>query len=311
MKHLIENWKRFLVEAKKGPHQIYCDMDGVLVDFVAGAVKQINEDISDSNLPSRDENGKLTRLGKLRVALHRADADSISADQLEKFSSNRSPVRTAAIKYMYARLDNDVEFWANLPWMPNGRNLWNTIKKYQPHILTHPMGVGSEEGKERWIQKNLSPVPEEIYMSGQKYKWATKDGAKNILIDDFSTNIEPWKKHGGIGIHYEDENIAEAIEKLQELGFSVLRDPHEHDLHEPDIDHDIDDEDDGLYEVKRSLELRQEFKKMILEEQGMEQDSEESHHGEDRGLYIDPETGIITVLSEKDLKPTRSKKTNS
>jgi len=310
MDPILENWKRFLVEAKKGPHQIYCDMDGVLVDFVAGAIKQINEDISNASLPSRAETGKLTRLGKLRVALNRADMESISADELEKFSSSRSPVRTAAIKYMYARLDNDVEFWANLPWMPKGRDLWNTIKNFQPHILTHPMGVGSEEGKEQWIKKNLSPVPEEIYMSGQKYKWATKGGGKNILIDDFVTNIEPWEDHGGIGIHYEDENLAEAVEKLQELGFSVLRDPHEHDLHEPEIDHDVYEEE-GLAEIKGSSNFRQKLKKMIMEEKFAEPIKQESPVIEGKGLYTDPETGVLTVLSEKDLDLNRFKKTKN
>ena len=68
MKLLFENWRRFLIEAKQGPHQIYCDMDGVLVDFVAGVVKQINEDVGNARLENQ-ENGKFSLLGKLRRAM--------------------------------------------------------------------------------------------------------------------------------------------------------------------------------------------------------------------------------------------------
>ena len=37
MKLLLEKWRRYLNEEQT--YQIYCDMDGVLVDFVAGVVE--------------------------------------------------------------------------------------------------------------------------------------------------------------------------------------------------------------------------------------------------------------------------------
>ena len=33
----------------------------------------------------------------------------------------------AARNYMYSRFQNDEEFWATLPWMPEGKKLWNYI----------------------------------------------------------------------------------------------------------------------------------------------------------------------------------------
>ena len=53
-------------------------------------------------------------------------------------------------------------------------------------------GEGSKRGKQRWIENNLSPLPKKIFMSHEKYKWAITNGKPNVLIDDFTINIEPW-----------------------------------------------------------------------------------------------------------------------
>jgi hypothetical protein len=45
MKLLIENFKSFINEQEDNLPQIYCDMDGVLVDFERGVVDQINKDL--------------------------------------------------------------------------------------------------------------------------------------------------------------------------------------------------------------------------------------------------------------------------
>lgn len=229
MKLLIENWRRFLTEAQQGPHQIYCDMDGVLVDFVAGAIRQINEDVSDKQLSNRDEStGKLNYLGQLRMILRREGIDNIDNKHIEKNFEGPKKVRKAAIKYMYVRLSDDERFWANLPWMPGGRDLWNAIKRYDPIILTAPMGKGSEEGKRQWISKNLSPNPQDIIMSHDKFNWAMADGERNILIDDFMSNIKPWKSNGGIPIHHDHKDTKHTMDKLTQAGFKVLQSPNEH-----------------------------------------------------------------------------------
>jgi len=245
MKLLFENWRLYLAEAKQGPHQIYCDMDGVLVDFVAGAIKKINLDVNDKNMPSIDkDSNKLTSLGRLRNALKREDLSAIEEEHIEKYGPKASPLRKAAIKYMYISLAEDADFWASLPWMPGGKELWNTIKKYGPYILTAPMGKGSEEGKRRWIAKNLHPAPEQIYMSHDKFNWAMDDGQRNVLIDDFKTNVVPWRKNGGIAIHHDDEDMKNTLDKLTEIGFTVLRQPNEHTDDEPEEERSADDRED-------------------------------------------------------------------
>ncbi len=229
MKLIIENWRKYLAEAQQAPHKLYCDMDGVLVDFVTGAINQINEDVNDKQLSSQDEStGKLNYLGQLRMVMRREGLDIIGHEHIEKNAEGPQKVRKAAIKYMYKRLADDDKFWAKLPWMEGGRDLWNAIKRFEPAILTAPMGKGSEEGKRQWINRHLKPVPEEIHMSHDKFNWAMSDGQKNVLIDDFISNIKPWKAHGGIPIHHDHKDMKHTMDKLTQAGFKVLQTPNEH-----------------------------------------------------------------------------------
>ena len=42
MRLLLENWRKFIKEEEDSfPYQVYCDMDGVLVDFIKGTVNYI------------------------------------------------------------------------------------------------------------------------------------------------------------------------------------------------------------------------------------------------------------------------------
>tara|TARA_B100000287_G_scaffold256672_1_gene241281 strand:- start:280 stop:921 length:642 start_codon:yes stop_codon:yes gene_type:complete len=205
MKVLIENWREFIKEQKE--LQIYCDMDGVLVDFEQGVVDQINDDLS--MLEARGDSKKLKAL---RAALESAGREYVTLDDLRGKSTAVEAVR----KYMYARVGDDENFWANLPWMPNGKRLWDAIASHNPQILTSPMQEGSERGKQIWIENNLKPLPKQIHMSHEKYKWANES---SVLIDDWDKNIIPWDQSGGIAIKHSDADIDKTLKKLAELGF--------------------------------------------------------------------------------------------
>ena len=190
------------------PYQIYCDMDGVLVDFENGAIKQINQDLKNKSLHGKE-------LDELRMALSDLGRDTVTLEDLSKMDKERrlQPARD----YMYVRLSNDEEFWANLPWMSGGKELWNHISQFNPHILTAPMrGVGSKNGKKLWIKENLTPGPQNIHMSHEKYNWAVDEsGQPNVLIDDFTSNTVPWRESGGVAILHTD--VKKTIEQLREL----------------------------------------------------------------------------------------------
>ena len=210
MKLLLEKWQQLLNEQKLP--QIYCDMDGVLVDFEAGIVEQLNKDIHDIEETHKDT-------GKLRAALEKLGRDHIIIDDVRGKSDASRVVRD----YMYARVGNNSEFWSDLPWMPGGKELWDFISPYRPHILTSPMQKGSEIGKAFWIDAQLGGLSEEqeVIMSHEKYKHAlNEDGSKNILIDDWSKNTIPWANAGGIAIQHVGGNTDATIATLKELGFT-------------------------------------------------------------------------------------------
>jgi len=212
---MLKQWRTFLNEEQNRLPQIYCDMDGVLVDFELGVVNQINIDIKDGSIPDRTPAGRLTDMGRLRKVLKASGRElQIDISDIRKGGDVK-----AARSYMYDRFGNDVEFWANLPPMEGGAELWNFISPYGPHILTSPMEEGSQLGKRQWLQKNLNPQPNEVFMSHNKWKWATTDGKPNVLIDDWDKNLVPWAENGGIAIRCAFGDSASAIAKLKEIGF--------------------------------------------------------------------------------------------
>jgi hypothetical protein len=216
MKLLLENWKGFLKEQNTNLPQIYCDMDGVLVDFEQGVVNQINKDLKVIR-QMRD----IKNLSKIQNVLDRLGIEEVTIDHFRGSVSEAEKFDGALRNYMYGRVGNDADFWAKLPWMPGGKELWSFISSHNPHILTSPMQKGSEIGKAFWIDENLNPKPDQIYMSSDKYKWALDNtGEPNILIDDWSKNTVPWDKKGGIAIQHVNGNTAATIATLKELGFS-------------------------------------------------------------------------------------------
>ena len=108
-----------------------------------------------------------------------------------------------------------VRFWAGMPWMPEGEELYRYIKKYKPTILTSPSrDESSRIGKGVWVKRNMSGVPVKFgYKSTGKAKYA---GPNKILIDDREDNIAAWKAAGGIGILF--KNTEQVKNELSKLG---------------------------------------------------------------------------------------------
>ena len=173
----MRDYKEFYREAKGDKPRIYCDMDGVLCDFIVQAKK----------------------------------ATGVI------FTQDKSDEHWEVIK-KYPK------FWSNMPWMPGGKQLWNYINKYKPHILSAYTieDPNCKPGKRTWLRRNVSVSSGNINLVRRrdKKKFAMKSGGNRqpaILIDDFKNNVDEFKAAGGIGIHH--TSASKTISELKRLGF--------------------------------------------------------------------------------------------
>ena len=155
-------------------YTIYSDMDGVLTDFDA-RFKEFSKGIAPRDYENKFGTKKFWNL-----------VDNIGGK----------------------------DFWANMDWMPDGKQYWSYIQKYDPIILTAPsMNSVSRLGKRQWRDGNLPGVSMKMASARNKPNYSKRNA---ILIDDREDTIAAWNAMGGIGIHH--TSAANTINKLKELG---------------------------------------------------------------------------------------------
>ena len=156
-------------DALKGDYKIYCDMDGVLVDFDKGYFDLTGEKASFNTDPKQFW----------------------------------EPITKAG-----------AAFWIKLKWMPDGKQLWDYIKPYNPDLLSAPSQQESSRiGKRVWVKRELPDTKLILRQADRKQEFATPN---SILIDDRADNIQRWKDAGGIGIVH--TSAADTIQQLKDLG---------------------------------------------------------------------------------------------
>ncbi len=102
-------------------------------------------------------------------------------------------------KDMWEAIYSIPNFFESLPWIPEGKTLWNYIKPLNPIILTGlPASSNGEQQKRIWCAAHLgNNVPVIVCKSKDKQQYAQPNA---VLIDDRNDNIMQWKAAGGIGI---------------------------------------------------------------------------------------------------------------
>lgn len=154
---------------------IYCDMDGVLADFLKFTGEFLGRDFKDSDWSELPDNT-----------------------------------------------------YALLPPMPDAKQLWGFIGKYDPFILTAypkaergPISKRAPEDKTIWMKKHFG-VPKSRMLpvmrkDKQQFAIDGRDGRPNLLIDDHADNIKQFRAKGGLGIVH--TSAANTIRELKKLGY--------------------------------------------------------------------------------------------
>jgi len=173
--------------------KIYFDMDGVLVDFAYGA--RMCQNFADLNHPSED----------------------------------LSPEQREAKRLFWLQIEQQDNFWCNLPVMDGAEQLLTVAKSVgEIFILSKTPGkkhfVNAEkyvqfvaDEKRKWVLKHLGKFfdNEHIIICDSKKGALAKPSHEDILIDDRCENIAEWESCGGHGILF--INSIDSVNKLKNL----------------------------------------------------------------------------------------------
>lgn len=141
----------------------YLDMDGVLVDFVTGAHKLH---------------------GKMPFRMSEIDWNFDKGFDIpaEKFWG-----------------DMGREFWANLDWTPEGKDLLRGIEKifgaHNVALLSSPIQTdGCRDGKADWVRRHIPQYEDRLMTGRNKFLFA---GPTKVLVDDHDKNLTQFCLGGG------------------------------------------------------------------------------------------------------------------
>lgn len=148
------------------------------------------------------------------------DMDGVIADfdkrfeQFFKMSPREYESKFGKEKFWEGIAKEGVKFWVGIPWMPQGKQLWDYIKQYNPILLSAPSRENeSRLGKRLWVKNNIPGTKLVLANATAKQNYS---GKNKILIDDREDNIEQWKSKGGIGILFKSTD--QVIDELKQYG---------------------------------------------------------------------------------------------
>lgn len=112
------------------------------------------------------------------------------------------------------------EFYANLPWMPDGKKIWNAVKHLSPTVLTGCPKTFTEQAavdKRAWCARELGPdVPVITCLSANKSDYLEPG---DVLADDWPQYADKWVTRGGIFVHH--THWRTTLTELASHGFDV------------------------------------------------------------------------------------------
>ena len=122
--------------------------------------------------------------------------------------------------YMWSTLAKTDGFYRHLPWIGEGKDLWNTLSVFGPVILTGvPRGKWAVAQKLDWCERELGSKTEVITCytreKPEKAGELCPEGIIPVLIDDRDKILEAWEKMSGIFIHH--KNVQDSLCRFDKI----------------------------------------------------------------------------------------------
>jgi hypothetical protein len=119
---------------------------------------------------------------------------------------------------MYDAIEKAGEsFWADMEFKPDGKELWEIVRRFNPVLLSSPGKFSAApSGKALWVKNNLPGTT--LFLSENKSEYIDPYEL-SVLIDDMKKNIGVWEEAGGVGILHTSTSNTER--KFLELLWNV------------------------------------------------------------------------------------------
>lgn len=175
--------------------QIFCDMDGVLVNFMGGCRMILGRSWDTFKTP--EEKAHRTKLTFQSDVFWENLPPMKDFHYLWNFVHKYDPsILTAYPHKISDQVDDNIQEIAK-----KGKWDWNAI---HTKVQRHKFHCVAREHKQ-------------LYATYVGYEQSKPEVISNVLIDDHEQNIKEWEANRGIGILHIDAETT--IKKLKELGF--------------------------------------------------------------------------------------------
>lgn len=227
-------FKTFMEEKENGkPFRVFCDMDGVLVNFIGGLedafekyknnkpiLQDAQIDWTIDEIEDEIEDHLISKGVKPKEAKHKSKGYFWSIPHGFMKGGKKA---TPEIK---AEKDRRVlDFWTNLNWLPDGKALWDYLTQLKKQGIISELKILSspsddpmcKKGKMAWIAKNLKLDESDIII--KKEKWEEVESPFDILIDDTPKKLvgnektEGWATAGGTPLLHKNTKSTKAALK--------------------------------------------------------------------------------------------------
>lgn len=116
---------------------------------------------------------------------------------------------------MWAVINAHPEYFRTMPLTSGAKEFWEDIEHLDPIILTacpKTNYVQAAIQKRQWVYEHLSQDATVLPVLGGRNKFLFMHAPRDILIDDYKKNLEPWAEAGGIGILH--RNFSTTLDQL-------------------------------------------------------------------------------------------------